>query len=292
MSAKLKFIVFGAAAFILMTATAYGATVNQAIDSVWSADNVPVIFEDDDGSYLIDADASGGASLGDIVVGVVDVGKIWGGNGSIPPYSIRDIGISPPSEILGFGSANSGLQALLHAQITGFGMDANGTYFTLGAVNGATTFADPGSGPAITVGPFSTGALVQFWEDPTPEQFNLTDMSVAFANVNEAGSILLGEVGVVTASNFYNIYFSTVTGLPTGFELNVDFVGVNGFSRQIFKNDLLGDMYGVGEFLPAGGSEFAQLSDGDFKIIFAPLPAAVYPGIIAIGALILRRRTV
>jgi len=290
MSAKLKFIVFGAAAIMFVTATAFAGTVNQAIDDVWSADNVPVIFEDDDGSYLYDLGAPG-PSIGDIVVGVVDVGKIWNGNGSITNFSIRDIGISPPSEILGFASGNNGLQALLHAQITGFGLDADGTYFTLGAVNGSTTFADPGNGPAITVGPFSTGALVQFWEDPTPEQFNLSDMSVAFANVNEAGSILLGEMGVLTASNFYNIYFDTNTGLPTGFELNIDFVGANGFSRGIVKNDLLGDMYGVGDFLSPGGSEFSQLSDGDFKIIFAPLPAAVYPGIIAIGALILRRRT-
>ncbi len=269
---------------MLMIATATsGADVDQLIEQVWNSPNVPVIFEDDDGSLLLDLDFSQDMSVGDVVVGILDLPKLSNSNGSVPPLSIRDVGIAPPYALMGAYTGNSGLQALFCGQVASGGQD----YFTIGAVTSPVIFTDPGDpNNTITIDGFSQGAIVQLWEDPTPEVTDLVDMSVAFANVNDAGSILRGELGVLSTGNFYNIYVDAA-GVPVDFELNIDFLSHN-FNRQIAENDLDGELYGVGNFRPGGGSEFTQLSDGDFKVMFVPEPCTM--ALLGLGGIVLTRR--
>ncbi len=294
MTNKLKFIVLAAVVVTIITATARAATVEDVITSIWQDKVTPIIFEDDGGSLLI-MSGPGGFAVGDKVVGVVNLPQMKLGGSDILTDSIRDISGNVPAALMGYGTGNNGLTILMMSEIGSIDL-VNGI-MTMTNVADATqnySFTDPDDASnTITISGFGNSTSVaQIFDDPSPEQFDWLDTSAIFDNTGSlSGDTLMGEVGMTgVVDEFYDVYFDA-SGV-TGFEMNLDLT-VDNFKRSVLKNRLgvVGcDMYAEGDY--TGTTGHFDMHDGDFKVLFAPVPAAVYPGLVMLGALgIWRRRS-
>jgi hypothetical protein len=254
-------------------------------DPIWTAPDVPIFFEDEFGSSVVQDD---GGQL--YILGVVDIqaikrgqfaiGDDLGGGTTAGIQNIPKQGV-PSVSVQGAGSS-------LTAIVFGILEEIAPGVFVLEPVNGARTVFTS-KGDVVNVGAFSNDALVQVYYQEITENLGLSDASDDVANVTNGN--LIGEFGFTGSGNeFYNIL--SVGGQIAGFELSLNLIGPNNSGLALGVSDLGTHLYGkeLGLDENVAPTGWDVLDDGDFKIVVVPTPAALPAGLAILGLAALRRR--
>jgi hypothetical protein len=290
----------------------------------------PIILEDDDGTMVRDA-TSGGVGLfgnttnqpgvidwvGDAIYGVVIMQALQKGAPVDTTNIVADGDAGVDRDTLGNlapgangWSGNDGSQQITKA---GTLSDMSGVNELTGVYEFVATgvinrFQNPADGSAMTWITFGPGNLNQLLIDETGVNHNLqanttialfedtqavpTPMTLAGWGTDKntaSDGTLWAEIGFA-GGNTDEFYY--VDPLATKTMFSLDFLSGPpsvGYPGPLV-NELGTTLFGTGS-LEAGQNGYVKMSDGDYKVLYAPVPAAVYPGLfLLMGLGALRRR--
>jgi hypothetical protein len=305
---------------------AQAATVSDAINTQYVDEFTPIIFEDNDYGLVID-NGDGVLGAGDLIIGIIQIQAVTAGLSSVGGTTgIRDVTPGTGTNI-GSGTNFNELTAVFGAEITSSSpyTSSGKSVWSLKAISGSITFPKAvfTSLAADWVYTFNTaGNMVDLYED-SGKDFNATKPNTA-GNGTFVGGLGMTDTatsdpdyGSNSKGEFWFVEDNDTDPLPDTFQLNLSLVDylalVNGspglFGYGVYKNDISADSGTGNAFVPgsslnfglgvemfadgifkAGGSGWSFTSDGDFKVLFAPLPTAIWPAMLLLGALGLVRR--
>ena len=253
----------------------------------------PVIYEDDD--YTIFADNAGNpagtppAVNGDRILGIFDVPKLHRGT----PTGISTLPFSAigPAYVLDTAAyGNLELTGAFELELVNtIVVDPTTTIFQFGPVAPASRVLLSSNNP---------NTVYEFFEDTVPPRFVANGVSLAADKVEAQDGTAYAEIGFggsgtlfyeviadATNSGFESVRFSLnfTAGPPlltspwTGFE-------------PIVVNSLGTEIYGFGGLSPISGTCYDRKSDVDAVVLYAPVPAAVWPGMMMLGGLAVIRK--
>ena len=314
------------AVMVVAGLNAQAASVYDAIDNEWIDEVTPIIFEDNDFGLWIDTDGKGTLNSGDLIIGIIRIQEISNGGSAVGGTNgIRDV---PPTTgtAIGAGTAYNELTAVFGAQITSSSpyTDTTGdSVWSLAPISGGSVTFSASLFSGLTTDwtyTFNTaGNMIDLWED-SGKDFDENDPSTAGNGTFSGGLGMTAAAsanpnsGSNSAGEFWFVEDNSGTPLPDDFQMNLTMTDPlsssggfpNLFGWSLLPNDITSggdaflpgsalnfgsgnDMFASGGFISGtGGWTFA--SDGDFKVLFAPLPTAVWPAMLLLGALGLVRR--
>ena len=276
-------------------------SISDAIASILTAEApgviLPVVFEDDDFSYVIKGPNNTGPGLevGDIVTGILEVQAVRAGS---PKNSLFAPGISKtsPSINIGAGTLYNELTAAFELVVTGGGIDSNGNPYAL--LSSPSSFTEALSGVAGAI-PGQTAIMI--FEDPL-QDFNVgvsrpADKATAVNGVVWAN---IGFIGVGT--EFYKI--TDVADVPAGqgttvseaVEFSLNYIQAppppsapwggwdaakNNFGTDVYAGGVL-KKYGPGD---PKSAFYDRNSDIDAVVFYVPLPSAAWAGLSLMSAM-------
>jgi hypothetical protein len=264
----------------------------------------PTLFEDGDASIYLrwngttfDQIAPANVAVNDIALGWFSIQFLTYGNAQSPPTDIRGV---TPGEPSGNDSLdNDAVEGILHGIVTSVATDGTvqlGNYGT-GTGNpvyngGVTTIVGAASGTSVSMTAF--GGIVEMFFDDSPESL-ATDVT-ALTDASDGTSLgVLGKYSVVSVPNpdgagtvpnqWYTI--NAPSGFSSSYSLSLNFkTGTTNLPPVIGNYPYGTDAYGSGSVAPnaaygtttaAGDNDFTGSSDGNYVVIFAPLPTAIWP---------------
>ena len=278
----------------------------------------PVVLEDDDWSVVVDAQGEGETGtlltggtgtnvqglidcVGDKIQGVMQITGVFTGSPVDTLDVFKDDGSQNVTKDSGVGTVGGSTNAVKELVAA----------FELEAVAAVTKFPGGPPPPAGTGQPwisFKAGDLATLTGDSS------ISADAAFAlyeddkNNFTAGSTgtLAGELVTVIDGTLWSTVgftpldstdddFYLVNASATGFAFSLDFLtgapAIAGYAGPL-ENEFGTTVAGTGQlFTYTGTGDWVKTSDADFKVLYAPVPAAVYPGLfLLMGLGALRRR--
>jgi hypothetical protein len=275
----------------------------------------PVIFEDDDFGLVIDNDSSGSLSVGDYIVGIIQLPRVLDGDGSLPPYSVKTVSATGVATSLpGDGTELTGV----------FGLEVGSTYSSGGSTvyglkpvaGGSVTFPAGYYGVAATTYTFLGTAgttMLDLFEGTNGVNFSDALGGAVKPVTTASDGTYLGSAGITgtpaaasaganAIGEFWVVIDTDADGVPDKFYINLNFIDTP-LSSPFYRTGLndLGaggsplnpgttgnygagaGIYGVGTFSSKIGWNFK--SDGDFSVLFVPTPTAGLAGVAMLAAL-------
>jgi hypothetical protein len=305
---------------------AQAATVAEAIGMEYVDDFTPIIFEDNDFGLWVDIDSDGTLNAGDLIIGIIQIQAVTAGLGPVGGSTgIRDVSPGTGTEISGSSSGYNELTAVFGVEVAGVWTDGTKVVWSLKAVSGGSiTFDDAlfsGLSADWTYTFNTAGNMVDLWEGSGfDKDFDQADPSSAGNGTFVGGLGMTAAAstdpndGSNSAGEFWFVEDNDTDPLPDVFQLNLSLVdpvtpNMTLFGREVLPNDISADSgtghafvpgaplnFGLGSSMfadgifKAGGGGGSFTSDGDFKVLFAPLPTAIWPTMLLLGALGLFRR--
>ena len=281
---KVKVACLALSLVFCLGAAAEATSLNTIISNYGSTDGVtPTIWQDEDRSvFLIPGSNDGNGDLvaraglpvaGDIALGWYTIQFIDEGNNQVPPGTIKDTSPVSSSDNGSLTDNATGVEGILHALVRSVNTVGSITTIILENYTSATATKYKGSTTA------AFGGIVDVYRQDNwtmADVFDGDDASVALPGASDGTKIgVLGDGDGTGTTEFYKI--SIIAGIGTIYEFAMDFQpGWPNDMPLIIKNDLGTDVYGYGT-ITANTGEFTGSSQGQFKVIYAPLPTAMWP---------------
>ena len=298
MSKHLKFIVaLAVAGSLLFGAQARAVTVTDIISAILDdmegfdgiVDHVnPIVFEDDDFTELVDVGGPSGGfgDPGDIVRGIFDLPAIRAG---FPQDELDPTKIVKDTPVVSLDVAGLELTGAFELVVLG-----------PGPVPGSLALGPVPVASRTLLKSLVAGTMIEMFEDPANDyNAGVLGLTLAADAVFAQGGTLFAELGVTGAGT----EFYTISGTPGSedIEYALNFTVAppplgapwNPPTMEPWLNSLGTYTYGIGDLeTVAPGKWYQRASDVDTIILYAPVPAAIGPGIALLGVLglVYRRR--
>jgi hypothetical protein len=286
-----------------VTAPAQAATVNDQIAALLTAidgappldDVTPVVFEDDDFTWVVGADGSNKTSVtavGDKVSGIIQFKGILAGTPKTNDATI--VGKTTPQVSLGAGGVNE-LTGAFELVVTGFGVSGSGDVVAIMGAPATYTQA------LSTVSP-SAGTVFALFEDPATNfstagatraadvgtavdgtlwaEVGFTGVGTEYYHITDVADVLAGEGFILSELIEASLNFVTAPPpLPAPWTTDA-FIVKNSLGTDLFSDGQLKKISGA-----TAGSKYVRTSDADVVLVYVPLPSASWAGLGLLSAL-------
>lgn len=274
--------IFGLAVCVALAAAAQAASVNNVIMSeLGNAGQASILLEDNDASYVIDANQSGTIDNGDILRGMLQVQGVRGPDGT--------------DTFIGAGTIHNELTAVFSIEVVQTNFNGGLWTWNFGVDN---TWA-------------TQGEVIRAYDDPS-QNYNQSGNSIPNALATASDGQLwamfgLGQTGNWVSRALTNQIAAVSTAPAEGFgfpasvtgEFNVNLIPAGGLGESILTPNIFGfDMTGsfsiFGKTDPFTGqplnTPFDFTSDADLRIVAVPTPMAVWAAGPLFGLIVVARK--